>query len=170
VRSVLERARSGELQVDQPLIDWVLNQFNEHHNSSAEVTRAEERHISLLGAVLTLPEADRKAFWEASVNDRSPEDFYKRFQAQARKGYVPESRLPAEYARGAKEAKAWFEEKGFLPSAKAPPQSDNNGSSGASVRWRTKEDARNLHAQGKLTYSEIKRINADPNIPEGYGR
>ena len=45
------------------------------------------------------------------------------------------------------------------------------GEGGGSGGWRTKEEARNLHAQGKLSTPEMKRINADASIPEGgYGR
>ena len=43
---------------------------------------------------------------------------------------------------------------------------------GGKSGWRTKEDARNLLAQGKLPggTAEMRRINADSSIPEGYGR
>jgi hypothetical protein len=39
------------------------------------------------------------------------------------------------------------------------------GGSGAS-RWTTKTEARNLHAQDRLSNSEMRRINDDPRIPD----
>ena len=53
-------------------------------------------------------------------------------------------------------------------------QPGNQGADGAkggsSATWRTLEEARNLHAQGLLPNAEMRRIERDPSIPEGYGR
>ncbi len=40
------------------------------------------------------------------------------------------------------------------------------GGGGGGTSWRTKMEARGLHVQNKITNTEMKRINADPTIPE----
>ena len=40
--------------------------------------------------------------------------------------------------------------------------------SGGGSTWHTKAEARTLHAQGKITTDEMRRIRSDPSIPDGY--
>ena len=43
-----------------------------------------------------------------------------------------------------------------------------NGIAGGGTSWRTKAEAATLHVQGKITNAQMRQINADPSIPEGY--
>ena len=48
-----------------------------------------------------------------------------------------------------------------------PPVPTGGGGGGAGgVTWRTKQDARNLHAKNLISNAEMNRIKADPNIPD----
>jgi len=40
------------------------------------------------------------------------------------------------------------------------------GGGGGGVTYRTKTEARTLHIQKKISHAEMRRINADPSIPE----
>ena len=44
--------------------------------------------------------------------------------------------------------------------------STNGSSSGSGANYSTKTEARNLHATGQLSNADMRRINADPSIPE----
>jgi hypothetical protein len=48
------------------------------------------------------------------------------------------------------------------------PSTNGRDHSGGGSSWNNKREARNLHVQGKLSDAEMRRIRADPNIPEGY--
>lgn len=45
-------------------------------------------------------------------------------------------------------------------------QSTNGSSSSGGASYRTRTEARNLHARGEIGNAEMRRINADPSIPE----
>jgi hypothetical protein len=50
--------------------------------------------------------------------------------------------------------------------AAAPPAKTAGAGGAGGKGWRTKTEARTLHVQDKITTAEMKRINADPTIPE----
>ena len=54
--------------------------------------------------------------------------------------------------------------------AKGVAPSSAGKESGSGSGWSTKAEARSLHAQRKLSNDEMRRINSDPSIPEGYER
>ena len=47
-----------------------------------------------------------------------------------------------------------------------PAVPTGGGGGGGAVTWRTKTEARNLHATGKISNEEMRRVRSDPNIPE----
>lgn len=47
-----------------------------------------------------------------------------------------------------------------------PDTTEGSGGGGGGKGWRTRTEARALHVQNKITSSEMRRINADPTIPE----
>ena len=78
-----------------------------------------------------------KASWEAERGDELKRKATENADAEARAK-----------ARGAK-----------------PPVPTGGGGAGATT-YRTKTEARNLHAQNKISNEEMRRVRADPNIPE----
>ncbi len=48
------------------------------------------------------------------------------------------------------------------------PERADRGRTGTGVNYRSKAEARSLHVAGKLTNAEMKAINRNPSIPEGY--
>ena len=73
--------------------------------------------------------------------------------------------------------KAAFEEGRKQALRQAPTIDKSNGAAGrvqptairaSGVKWTTKREARDLHAQDKISTAEMRRINADPTIPDGY--
>ena len=114
----------------------------------------------------TLPESDRDPFvkkagtsWQSWFKARdevmAPRTAWARETAAAHKLAVAKADVDG------------FERGKLVPAGQ--PRGATEGSSGAGSTWRTKEDARNLHANGKLSDAEMRRINADSSIPEGYG-
>ena len=57
-----------------------------------------------------------------------------------------------------------------LKSANPERFSNTSGTGGgsSSVSWKTKAEARTLHAKDLITNAQMRAINADPTIPEGY--
>lgn len=153
----------------------VTNEFNAHHAQSAPV------HFQIWGGNLNsavasklLPEKERQAWLADVAKAENAEQHAEKIAAAARKGYVTEAERDkaVQAAEGSAMAKykAFLERKGVkIGGSQTPPKDSGNGAS-AGMGWRTKEEARNLHAQGKLTNAKMREINADPTIPEGYGR
>jgi hypothetical protein len=52
--------------------------------------------------------------------------------------------------------------------AQFPAPDIEQGVAGAGDGWRTKAEARNLHAQGRLSNAEMRAILRNPSIPDGY--
>ncbi len=75
---------------------------------------------------------------------------------------------PAHVAQAAQDA---MRERMADQALQSRPAPDGRGGSNASgqAQWSTKEQARNLHAQGRITTAQMRQINNDPTIPEGYG-
>lgn len=45
---------------------------------------------------------------------------------------------------------------------------DTSGAAADAAAWATKAEARSLHAHGRLSNAQMRRINADQSIPDGY--
>lgn len=64
--------------------------------------------------------------------------------------------------------KAEYEKGRENPLPAGEPRGGDGASASGRVSYGTKREARNLHAQGKITDAEMRVVNHNPNIPDGY--
>ena len=109
----------------------ISDQFDAHHAQSSRVLSVEWNNALTIEAANLLPESERRAFFNEGLNSRTLKDVVEKISGVARKGYVSEAgaakREKDSYAKGASEAKAFFQEKGLLPGSKAPATDNGNG-------------------------------------------
>ena len=89
-----------------------------------------------------------------AIGKAAVEKYAAKKEGEARK--VVEANVRAEAQDAARKA--------ANPDPVAQPTGGAGG--GGGTTWRTKMEARTLHVQDKITNAEMKRINADPTIPE----
>ena len=139
VRQALGQLQSGQASLtdiipqSNPPVTYaqaIGDQFDAHHAQSSRVLSVEWNNALTIEAANLLPESERRAFFNEGLQSRTLKDVVEKISGVARKGYVSEGdatkREKASYAKGASEAKAFFQEKGLLPGSKAPAA--DNGS------------------------------------------
>lgn len=186
MRNILERVARGELDLTQgmphapntTLLDGILNTFAQHGSSAQEVERMAAREM--LGEVVGgwLSEDSREAFLKEHGESDDPSAFlsaaHEAVVKEARKGYYSEAQLKDAKGDGMVTYRKWLTDKGhperldaLLSQVRGPSGSRGTvAGSGGSLNYRTKQDARNLHAQKQISNAEMRRVENDRNIPE----
>ncbi len=175
--SVRELVQMGVSETDaRQYLNALKGHFNGHHqdaltftDESVRGTYATEYAGSIVsGASKALGKSAK--FEEAAAEATSSEQMMALVVEKARVGWHSEAQLQDKVADAliaqAKDLALNPEKYDTLRSRFNAPR-DRNGTA-PSMRWTTKAEARAMHVQDKITSAEMRRINADPSIPEGY--
>ena len=143
--------------------------------TAAQLTRESEWADVRAGLVASLPShvkelsAEFEAIGKANDGFVPYADMFGATVALARKGYVTDKDHKAAIAKAFNDGENQGKRLGASQdSGNGQRVSGRSGAQSASgSSWKTKAEARALHVQGKLSSQEMKRIEADPSIPQG---
>lgn len=113
-------------------------------------------------------DAESREVWDAATTHEARLNLYTERYAQARIAESTDAKKITRLEKQNADLQAEINKLTGERGANGSGASTNGTRGSAGASYSTKEEARTLHAQGKISNTEMRRVNADPTIPEGY--